>query len=411
MTDVTIKEVEFQNFRCFEKGGIELAAPDGRPGSGLTLLVGENGTGKTTVLDAIDLALAGRYRAETRISIQDFRNFERDLIVECTSDRYKIKAGSEFLKGKYFNCLGARTVAKGRDRKAPGKFLSSQIQAKCTHIVDEDFYYDKDDNPYKPDKPIDPRDKVFSAENLGEGVNVFYFDRNRARHLVQGTYKTTFEAICDDLNWKFRKELSLSGSLREYSNRASNDCFDWVLNHAQPHTGEKLAEAFSEFFEDHEYRKLRIDLFPLLEPFSSSSFSLRDTGELTGIAPKKLGSGIELVLALLLQKFLSDQYKGKRVYLIDEPELHLHPRAQTALAKLLIKEAEQSQIVVSSHSPYLLKELSLHCSMWAFRKTQTGIDASLMSQKGGLFPWSPSFPEVNYRAFRIPTGECPTFCV
>lgn len=401
----SIKSLSIKNFRCFDDAEIELAIPNGSVGSGLTLLVGENGTGKTSILDAIDLGLGGKFRAESRISIKDFRNFEKEVEIECQVERYRVGAGSDFMKGKYFNCLGSKVVLKGRDRKAPGKFLSSSMQANCLHIADEDFYYDKDDEPFKPDKTVDARDKIFSPDQVGDGLSVFYFDKNRARHLVQGTYRTTFEAICDDLNWKFRKELSLAGKLAEYRKRASDDSFDWVLSLAQPHTGERLADAFSDFFGDDDYKNLRLDLFELLEPFSTSSFTVRDTTDLVGIAPKKLGSGIELVLAILLQKFLSDQAKGQKIFMIDEPELHLHPRAQEKLGAILLDEARNSQIVISSHSPYLLKVLARSCSMVVCRKTDGTFEVAQVSRSSGLFPWSPSFGEVNYLAFRIPTIE------
>ncbi|MEL6683429.1 MAG: ATP-binding protein [Pseudomonadota bacterium] len=56
----------------------------------MTLIVGENGTGKTTVLDAVDIGLGGKYRAESRARIDDFSNFEKQIEIECLTDRYKV---------------------------------------------------------------------------------------------------------------------------------------------------------------------------------------------------------------------------------------------------------------------------------------------------------------------------------
>jgi predicted ATP-dependent endonuclease of OLD family len=47
---VKIKQLEIENFRCKSAASLEL-------GSRLTVLIGENGAGKTTFLDALSIAL------------------------------------------------------------------------------------------------------------------------------------------------------------------------------------------------------------------------------------------------------------------------------------------------------------------------------------------------------------------
>ncbi len=57
---------------------------------------------------------------------------------------------------------------------------------------------------------IDARDTVFENSRISgvDGISIFYFDKNRTRQISNGTYKTTFEKICDDLNWKFLKKYT-----------------------------------------------------------------------------------------------------------------------------------------------------------------------------------------------------------
>ena len=53
-----IVKLEIENFKSFgERQKIEFASPTGAVGSGLTLLVGQNNTGKTSVIDAVRLLL------------------------------------------------------------------------------------------------------------------------------------------------------------------------------------------------------------------------------------------------------------------------------------------------------------------------------------------------------------------
>ena len=182
--------------------------------------------------------------------------------------------------------------------------------------------------------------------------------------------------------------------------------FDWALDTAQKGTGYKLSEQFSEFFDNAHFKNLRFELLSLLEPFSSAFLAVRAEDQIQQVTTRGLGSGVELVLALLLQRLLSDTARGDKILLIDEPEMHLHPTAQKKLADLLLEEAKSCQIVVSSHSPYLLQRLVKFGTTNVFSSVKTGkIKVEPQAAGTGLFPWSPSFGEVNFKAFAMPTVE------
>lgn len=197
-----IRELSIDNFRCFSAETINLAVPNGSLGSGLTLFVGNNGTGKTSALEALDYLFGGRYKAENKLSIKDFNDFVKPISIAGKTDRFSIKSELEYYKGKYFNCVGLKFSAEPRDRKQPGKLLSSTISAKSHFSLDENAYYNESDGqPHLQTrtgdtKNVDPRELTLDTGKVGpNGVNVFYFDKNRARHLVSGTYRTTFDAI------------------------------------------------------------------------------------------------------------------------------------------------------------------------------------------------------------------------
>lgn len=115
---------------------------------------------------------------------------------------------------------------------------------------------------------------------------------------------------------------------------------------------------------------------------------------------------MELILALLLQRLLLDSATGDKILLIDEPEMHLHPTAQRKLAALLLEESQESQVVVSSHSPYMLQSLVKYGLTNVFTGSESA-EIKIEPQDGakGYFPWSPSFGEVNFKAFAMPTAE------
>src|SRR5690606_15639379 len=143
-------------------------------------------------------------------------------------------------------------------------------------------------------------------------------------------------------------------------------------------------------------------------PFSNAFFALRDEGELTQIKTKSLGSGVEMILTLLLLKGIAGESKGSVIYLIDEPELHLHPKAQDKLMELLLNESKDKQIILSTHSPYIFKNcLNKNVGFIILKRDdQDEILLDYANLNGwGKFPWSPSWGEINYHAYGMATIE------
>lgn len=70
-----------------------------------------------------------------------------------------------------------------------------------------------------------------------------------------------------------------------------------------------------------------------------------------------VGFGISQVLPIIIQGFMS---KNDSLTIIEQPEIHLHPKMQADLADLfidMIGNNDEKQIIVETHSEYLLKRL------------------------------------------------------
>ena len=82
-----LKKIEIENYRLFDKK-FEIDnfnIPNQKDaGSGLTLVVGENGCGKTTLLDAIALCMLD-YKASS-FNIYDMNNPKQDTNIIFTSN-------------------------------------------------------------------------------------------------------------------------------------------------------------------------------------------------------------------------------------------------------------------------------------------------------------------------------------
>ena len=409
MADIFFKKIDIENYKCFEQASIDLNCPDGSTlGSGLNILIGENGTGKTSILEAVNFLTQSKYSSENKLTINDYYNHGKTIKILGHTDTFQCKSSIDFNNTQnnklHFNATGIAFEAKPRDRKEANKLLSSPFIIKNHFYVDNDKYFK--DSEQKGD--IDSRDKSFSDSRIQEGgIDVYYFDKNRSRHLVSGTYKTTFDRICEDLNWKFFKNLT-EDNLEKIKQSITGEYFSNTINISQKDVGKKLAEEMVQFFSNDLFKDLKIDLIDILQPFSNASLVIRPDEDLKQINTKSLGSGIEIIMTLLLLKALSGGAKNNSViYLIDEPELHLHPKAQESLAKILLEESKEKQIIISTHSPYMFKELLPHSGLITLQNKETKIliQKEDSASKPRLLPWSPSWGEINFKAYNMPTVE------
>lgn len=172
---------------------------------------------------------------------------------------------------------------------------------------------------------------------------------------------------------------------------------------------QKVQHIFTEQFGQADIRfrfeELKIDSF-----FKNTSIFINDGVD---IPMSEKGNGMQRSVALaLLQVYAeeiahdAEQNQTKPFYLfIDEPEICLHPKGQTKLLEALLEISKTKQVFLTTHSPYFLATPNLrNVGLFIFRKD--GIsniveDASLEP----MFPWSPTWGEINFKAYKLPTVE------
>lgn len=400
-----IKELHIKNFKCFESETIQnLSIPNGEKGSGLNILIGENGNGKTTILEALNYLTLNSFSVENKLSINDFNDYKEEIKIEAEMDEFKCKSSIAYYNSYHFTANGIEFSAKSRKRKERNKLLSSAYETHSYFKIISKYK----DSQGKDKKDVDSRDKPFNNNYIdGEGLNVFYFDKNRNRQITTGNYKTTFERILEDLNWKFLKNID-EPKKDEILKNIAGEYFNTVDKITGSNAGARTAEDLKSFFCDAVFDNLKIDLLNLLAPFSNAFFTIRKDDDINQIAIKDLGSGIEIILTLLLLKNIAGASKGKIVYLIDEPELHLHPKAQEKLLELLIEESKDKQIFISTHSPYIFKgSIGKGANLLLLKRNENDIEIKSATDEGwGLFGGvSPTWGEVNWFAYNLATVE------
>jgi predicted ATPase len=76
-----------------------------------------------------------------------------------------------------------------------------------------------------------------------------------------------------------------------------------------------------------------------------------------------VGLGVALQLPIIAQALIDNEYiisniKGK-ILLIEQPEIHLHPRLQAKLIEVLVKYAPNNTYIIETHSEHIVRKLQV----------------------------------------------------
>ena len=308
-----LKKLEIENYKLFEeKFRIDnFNIPDNSNiGSGLTLIVGENGCGKTTILDSIALSMLD-YKGES-FNISDFNDLNKNVNIEFYSDKDFDVKGT--MPNSNFDSIGFQFTAKLRNK--------SQKSYLVTPFVYDQLYISKSESKPKKGSP-DLRISVnnpFSGKRFTE-TDILYLDKNRLYQTKSGTFNSTrFDRLMNDFNFQYIKKSDIIDDLNiDLNNKIKKDKIENTF----------LEEAINSF-EKISGHRVWLDFIDNYKPFSNSSFVLKEKNNMQ-IPLSSIGSGFEMIFSLIYTYYLAKQNGKNMIILIDEPELHLHPDIQKNL--------------------------------------------------------------------------------
>lgn len=401
-----IKSISIKNFRGIEE--IQNLQVDK-----FNIFIGDNGTSKTSMLDAINFSFSPNFLSG-RIKHTDFWNGNDDPIeIDITlADNFSITLPDGYNE-QFIDCNRISLGIKKRERKTAGKIFSDLVT--LNHLV---VPTDKPGPKGYSSKRTDGSEFHFtdralsmSQVTINELSRSFFYGKERDRQLQKG-YNSSFSTFLDDLNWRFsrsvRKETGANGEPAELLKNMKT-----LAGEIAGKTDFDKYEVFKELqnrTQKFGLEQINLSILDSIAPYESAFLST-SKGYLD-LPIVCLGSGIEMIISLLFLETLASMSKEKLLILIDEPELHLHPKLQEQLADYLWRmscSGDGHQIFVTTHSPIFFKNCMGKTGIKTFiTRRETGTDKIIydeFSLGGGLFPWSPSWGEINYKAYNFDTIE------
>ena len=396
--ETVMDSITLKNFRCFREEQSARLVP-------LTLLVGENSTGKTSFMAMVRALWDVCYRDR----IPDFKEppYEFGSFDQIVHHRGGAESGSDsFEAGFDFDGgnLGADAesqsyrfdVAFGKNGSAP---VLRKIRLTCDDVWYEVRYQDQSQEirfGTQGDAWVYTPHPDNRSDYAHDRVSFFFWhDRmlrnpeeliNRSEPLTtQGPLKPTDEhlkrieqlgEIFFGIGFHYAGNRPYAGApVRSKPRRTydparptpdpEGDSIPMYLAHLsyhEPHRWSRLKEKLEDFgkdaglFDEIDIRRLgKRDS----EPFQVQvrKFGRKLKGPRRNLID--VGYGVSQVLPVITE-LLREEENAPPIFLLQQPEVHLHPTAQAALGSLFCRVASlERRLIVETHSDYLLDRVRM----------------------------------------------------
>ncbi|MDR2406682.1 MAG: ATP-binding protein [Bacteroidales bacterium] len=215
-------------------------------------------------------------------------------------------------------------------------------------------------------------------------------------------YNSSITSLFDDFNWRFLNNIKKNED-GYFTNKENFE--NQIISKVDDKTIRKSLLALNDRLNQFSLEKVGISFIESQAPFNNAFLSNEVGGASLNV--DNLGSGIEMIISLLYLETMASLSKENIVLIIDEPELHLHPSLQEKFIQYLKSISSEKQIILSTHSPYFYKNCCFDNNI-KLLITET-IDKKCNIKESDIqldiFPWSPSWGEINYFAYGMATIE------
>jgi predicted ATP-binding protein involved in virulence len=316
-----VTQLELTNFRAYENLKIEFE-------NDLTVIAGVNGVGKSTALEAIARLLSQKL-PELTYSKEKPLYFETSDI-RFNTNFFQIKLDYKMSDNKLFDVLNFN------DKKEKVDFALLKIS---------------------PDK-----NKIKTKYN----DLAVYYNVNRASLVIPRT-----KGKEPMMSKKAAYERALNGDRIDLKDFIALYNYQKEEGIDRKHINKTIENAIYSLMPEFSKLKILSDPNPIM--LLEKNGGLLNVSAMSDGERNVLAMTIDLArrLAIANPESKNPLREGKAVVLIDEIELHLHPKWQRTILSLLIKTFQNCQFIVTTHSPQVLGEVEAKCIRYLYRDKQT----------------------------------------
>ena len=353
-----ISQLNLWNFRKYGSEDFDLDKPHLEVSfyEGLNLLIGENDSGKSAIIDAIKLVLKAHAYEWIKVEDKDFYINSESVISNRLRIEIHFKGLTDNEAKNFIEWLGWEDE---KIKIEDGTGNISEVTVSRPKLI---LIYDVE----RKNNNLIPSDIKAGMDGTGHILNA------EAREFLKCTYLKPLRDAESEL--LARKNSRLAKILNDHSlfkNAGPEHSLITTFTDANRIVG----QYFSNDTDDPSNKMLIKDIIDeFLSDFIEEDFSSKFDVSGTGIKQilEKISLGIEgknhLGLGTLNRIFMATEllhlrrnWDGLKLCIIEELEAHLHPQAQMKIIEKLKKESEENniQFILTTHSPNIASKVDL----------------------------------------------------
>ena len=338
-----LRELKLWNFRKFGNGEFDLSKPHLHVEfkKGLNVLIGENDSGKTAILDAVKLVLKTHAYEWIRVEEKDFHKGTDKLRIELILAELEPEEAKNFIE--WLGWEGDGEQAK------PILKLILQVEKNKDRILPSDVKAGMDDVGYTLDAEARDYLKTTYLRALRDADSELIAKKNSrlSQILKEHDLFKEKDGIVHPFVANFK---NANKEIKEWFNKSEENEGGKPSNKKQ--IKDVIDSFLSAFISDQYKSNITLsdeEIKSILEKISLGIDGMSNLG---------LGTLNRLFMAVELLH-LKKQWDGLKLCMIEELEAHLHPQAQMKVIEALQKE-KNVQFILTTHSPNLASKVKLN---------------------------------------------------
>ena len=357
-----LKKIKLTDFRCFKDYSLDFAP-------GVTVLIGRNGAGKTSLIHAVhdalsfvftnDKSIGENYLSagnpDLKVASIDISDFRKDKETRKVADSLEINAVAQWDDVKLDWSMYKRSTANASLFSSRYSVAYKNFIAHCdaTGQLPLLAYY-SDSFPHKPTKLTKFAIDSVNAQPVMRNFGYYQWDEETA---CTSVWENRFLSLLNLLS----SQVTINFDATKQENALDN-VLDKRLKEYREEGAYVLSKmkAFSERISTNTSYQIE-SLYPEKSEKSQELAILFKDGHRSTFS--ELPSGYKRLFSMVFDMayrsyILNGNVDPAGIVVIDEIDLHLHPSIEQCVVECLQSVFQKIQFIISTHSPLIISSLN-----------------------------------------------------